>query len=74
VAVKKRRSTAAEEHVIRQLLTVIANSGMSHYQIGKETEIDQATISKFCNGHQGMRLDTFSRLCGFFRLELCRKE
>lgn len=46
-------------------------SGLSVYQIAKESGVDQSTLNKFLNGDRdNMRLDVADRLFKFFGLRV----
>jgi plasmid maintenance system antidote protein VapI len=53
-----------------QLREAIAASGMSRYGICKAISLDQATMSKFMKGKQGLALDTVDRLGELLGLQL----
>ena len=53
-------------NLITLLRDEIKNSGLSCYQICKETGIDKAAMSRFVNGQQGLTLDYAYRLLNFF--------
>jgi len=46
-------------------------SGLSVYQIARESGVDQSTLNKFLNGDRdNLRLDVADRLFKFFRLRV----
>lgn len=46
-------------------------SGLSVYQIAKESGVDQSTLNKFLKGErENIRLDVAERLFKFFRLQV----
>ena len=48
-------------------------SGMSVYQIAKETGLDQSALNRFLNGtRDNVRLDVANRLFEFFELRVVR--
>jgi ribosome-binding protein aMBF1 (putative translation factor) len=51
----------------------IQNSGVSRYQISKQTGIDQAVLSKFVNGHLGFTLETLDKLADYLQFDLSSK-
>jgi plasmid maintenance system antidote protein VapI len=53
-----------------QLRQAIDASGMSRYRICKSIDLDQATMSKFMKGRQGLALDTLDRLGELMGLKL----
>jgi len=60
---QRRRPVSLAEH-LRQ---AAADSGLSVYQIAKETCVDQSTLNKFLNGVRGnLRLDVADRLFRYF--------
>ena len=58
-----------------QVRTAIADSGETHYRIGKESDIAPSVLDRFVNRETecltGRNID---RLCDYFGLELCRKK
>ena len=58
-----------------QVRTAIADSGETHYRIGKEADIAPSVLDRFVNRETecltGRNID---RLCDHFGLELCRKK
>ena len=45
-----------------QLRQAIDESGLTRYQIAKETGIDESALAKFYNGHRGLSLEALDRL------------
>ena len=45
-------------------------SEMTRYPIWKETGIDQAQLSRFVNGEQGLSFDAMERLCDCLEIEI----
>jgi DNA transposition AAA+ family ATPase len=45
-----------------QIRQAISTSDKTRYQIWQETEIDQATLSRFMNGGGGLSMDVLDRL------------
>ena len=45
-----------------QLRQVIDDSGLTRYQIAKETGIDESALAKFYNGHRGLSMEALNAL------------
>ena len=58
-----------------QLRQVIVDSGLTRYQIAKETGIDESALAKFYNGHRGLSMEALNALgeCLELRIILGRK-
>jgi transcriptional regulator with XRE-family HTH domain len=58
-----------------QLRQAIDDSGLTRYQIAKETGIDESALAKFFNGHRGLSMDALNALgeCLQLRITLGRK-
>jgi plasmid maintenance system antidote protein VapI len=52
------------------LRRAIAESGVAHKQLERETGVTRASIMRFVRGTQFLRLDMADRLAAFFGLEL----
>jgi plasmid maintenance system antidote protein VapI len=48
----------------------IVESGMSYKALSRETGLTRASIQRFVDGRQSLRLDLADRLAEFFDLEL----
>ncbi len=55
------------------LKRTIAESGISYKSLSRETGVARASIQRFIDGRQSMRLDMADRLAAFFDLELGEK-
>ena len=60
----KRRSNKISD----QLRQVIDESGLTRYEIAKQTSIDESTLAKFYNGHRGLSMKALDRLGEFLDL------
>jgi ribosome-binding protein aMBF1 (putative translation factor) len=56
-----------------QIAKAIKKSGVSRYQISKETDIDQAVLCRLMHGGS-CTLKTADKLCGYLGLELKSKK
>lgn len=56
------------------LKKAIRASGMSVYQICKETGLDKGAMSRFIAGKRGLQTDSVDKLCTLLGLELTPKE
>jgi transcriptional regulator with XRE-family HTH domain len=45
-----------------QLRQAIDDSGLTRYQIAKETGIDESALAKFYNGHRGLSMEALNAL------------
>lgn len=68
----KSRTPSDEASSLAAILRDAARrSGLSVYQIAKESGVDQSTLNKFLNGDRdNLRLDVADRLFKFFRLRV----
>lgn len=59
-----------------QLRYAIDESGLTRYQIAKETGIDESALAKFYNGHRGLSMKALDALgeCLGLSIVLGRKE
>ena len=55
-----------------QLRQAIADSGLTHYALGKAAGVAPAAIDRFVSGERSLRLDTVDKLCE--ALGLCLSE
>lgn len=53
-----------------QLRQIIADSGLSRYEISKRSGVDEAALSRFANGKRGLTTETLDRLGPVLGLEL----
>jgi DNA transposition AAA+ family ATPase len=53
-----------------QLRQAIDDSGLTRYQIAKETGIDESALAKFYNGHRGLGMDALNALGECLRLKI----
>jgi transcriptional regulator with XRE-family HTH domain len=56
--------------VNEQIKAAIEASGMTRYQISKESGIAQSQLSRLMNDKQGMRVETLEQLADFLGLEI----
>ena len=56
-----------------QLRRIIADCGMSRYQISKQSGVPEAALSRFVNRKTGLTTDTLDRLAPTLGLELTVK-
>ena len=58
-----------------QIRQVIDDSGLTRYQIAKETGIDESALAKFYNGHRGLSMKALNALgeCLQLTIQLGRK-
>ena len=56
-----------------QLRRIIADSGMSRYEISKRSGVPEATLSRFFNRKTGLTTDTLDKLAPVLGIELVAK-
>lgn len=60
-------------NVTETLRRAIKQSGMSRYEIAKETGIAQSMLSRFVTARRGLSLGAVDRLAAFLKLELVER-
>jgi len=53
-----------------QLRQAIDDSGLTRYEIAKQTGIDESALAKFYNGHRGLSMDALNALGEFLQLRI----
>ncbi len=53
-----------------QLRKAIDDSGLTRYEIAKETGIDESALAKFYNGRRGLSMDALNALGEFLQLRI----
>lgn len=53
-----------------QIRRAIDDSGVSRYEIAKQTGIDESALAKFYNGHRGLSMRALDALGEFLRLKI----
>ena len=53
-----------------QLRQAIDDSGLTRYQIAKETGIDESALAKFYNGHRGLSMEGLNALGELLQLKI----
>lgn len=53
-----------------QLRQAIDDSGLTRYQIAKETGIDESALAKFYNGKRGLSMDALNALGHLLQLRI----
>ena len=53
-----------------QLRQAIDDSGLTRYQIAKETGIDESALAKFYNGRRGLSMEALDALGEFLQLKI----
>jgi len=58
-----------------QLRQAIDDSGLTRYEIAKQTGIDESALAKFYNGHRGLSMEALNALgvCLQLKITLGRK-
>ncbi|HUT12137.1 MAG TPA: helix-turn-helix transcriptional regulator [Thermoguttaceae bacterium] len=67
---KKRKQKPTLSDQIRRL---IESSGMSRYEIARQTGIEQSVLSRFMSGERGLTTLTLDRLGELFDLEVVHR-
>ncbi len=58
------------EKLSDQLRRILAESGLSRYEIAKRSGVDEAALSRFASGQRGLTTETLDRLGEALGLEL----
>jgi hypothetical protein len=53
-----------------QLRQAIDGSGLTRYEIAKQTGIDESALAKFYNGHRGLSMEALNALGEFLQLQI----
>jgi transcriptional regulator with XRE-family HTH domain len=61
------------ERFTEQLKKAIDASGMTRYAIAKASGVDQAILSRFMRGQQGLTSDSIDKLCDALGLSLTKR-
>lgn len=59
--------------VTDELRRAIAGSGVTLYQVAKDSDVEPSVIYRFMAGKQSLTLDTVDRLAAYLGLELKKK-
>ncbi|HBN77314.1 MAG TPA: hypothetical protein DD473_16185 [Planctomycetaceae bacterium] len=57
-----------------QLRLAISESGMTRYEIAKQTAIDESSLAKFVHGKRGLSIDSIDRLAEILDLSIVHKD
>jgi transcriptional regulator with XRE-family HTH domain len=66
---RKRREKPSD-----QLRRIIAESGLSRYEIARRTGVDESALSRFMSGERGLTTDSIDRLAPALGLELVARK
>ena len=58
------------DNLTDQLRQSIDDSGLTRYQIAKETGIDESALAKFYNGHRGLSMEALNALGAYLQLTI----
>jgi transcriptional regulator with XRE-family HTH domain len=64
------RRNAKGHSISDQLHNAIQKSGLTRYEISKQSGVDQAALSRFVNGKQSLTLDKVDKLADVLGLKL----
>ncbi len=53
-----------------QLRQAIDDSGLTRYEIAKQTGINESALAKFYNGHRGLSMEALNALGEFLQLKI----
>jgi transcriptional regulator with XRE-family HTH domain len=53
-----------------QVRQAIDDSGLTRYEIAKQTGIDESALAKFYNGHRGLSMDALNALGQVLQLKI----
>ena len=56
-----------------QIRKVIADSGITRYEIAKRTDIEQSALSRFMSGKRGLSTSTLDKLAELLDLEVVKR-
>ena len=68
----KRRNVS--KRVSEELRQYIRDSGLSTYQLERETGVHNSMLSRFLRDERGLRLEAVDALCEFLKLRLVSKD
>jgi len=60
--------------VTNKLKRIIAECGLSRYEIARRSGVSEAALSRFVNGQRGLSTDTLDRLARTLGLELVARQ
>jgi transcriptional regulator with XRE-family HTH domain len=63
-------TTKRDQPLIDQVRQAIDDSGLTRYQIAKETGIDESALAKFYNGRRGLSMESLNALGKCLRLRI----
>lgn len=63
-------SKKSGEQLSDQIRQAIDESGLTRYQIAKETGIDESALAKFYNGHRGLSMKALNALGACLQLRI----
>ncbi|MDZ4817377.1 MAG: helix-turn-helix transcriptional regulator [Planctomycetota bacterium] len=63
-------STKKRKPMTEQLRQAIDDSGISRYEIARQTGIDESALAKFYNGHRGISAKALNKLGDFLDLRI----
>jgi len=61
------------ERLSDQLRRIIAESGLSRYELARRSGVEQSALSRFVNGQRGLTTESLDRLAEALGLELTVK-
>ena len=61
---------AKSKAVSEALKQAIARSGLSYYEIAKQTGVQRSALTRFMSGERGLTLESTDAICLLLRLEL----
>jgi transcriptional regulator with XRE-family HTH domain len=65
-----RYDTDMPKKLTDQLRQAIDDSGLTRYEIAKQTGIDESALAKFYNGHRGLSMEGLNALGEFLQLKI----
>lgn len=68
MAAKRQATTVSAQ--LRTAIAAAAGRGVTRYRISKETGVEQAALSRFVRGRQGLDLSSVDRLAAYLGLRL----
>lgn len=72
VEMAKRPRSISDQ--LRAAIADAGRAGVTRYRISKETGVDQAALSRFVHGNQGLDLSSVDRLAAYLGLRLVKDQ
>lgn len=70
MAAQRKATTTTISDQLRAAIAAAGERGVTRYRISKETGVEQAALSRFVRGRQGLDLSSVDRLATYLGLRL----